>query len=538
MLITSKQSYLSTQLRNTHYASSFRVAMKLSRKTTILTVATFIGLVFIFLVIFDVILLNALTPIEQKTFGESLRKVRYILAALFVFCFVFCSMMLAVFRSVVLKRLALLGEKARQISRECDFSSRLTVTENNDELDDLAGAVNGMLESLEQTEYAFSESEKQYRTLFERAPESIFLIGLEGDETGRIVAVNKAAAELHGYTIEELHSMSIHDLNTPETNPVSRGVMARLLKGEWVTFEIWHVKKSGTRFPLEVHAGTVDLKGRKYVLGFDRDITSRKQAEEADHIYMDHIQLLNNELARHASQLAIANHELETFNYSVSHDMRGPLTRISGYCQLMLEDEPALGPQVREYINRVYESCNWLNEMIETMLRLSQLVRGEYTPGPVDLSGLVEKLVDEFKMSETVRKTEVVIAPGVTVVGDERLLKILMTNLLDNALKYTAYTDSPRIEFGVVNDGTEPVYFLGDNGAGFDMKDVDRLFRVFTRLHDPELFTGNGIGLATVQRIIARHGGRIWAEGEPQGGATFYFTLPSEELLTSPAYAP
>lgn len=511
--------------------------MNLSRKTVLLVFSALVGLVIILLVTLDVILLSTFTSLDQKALEESVQRFRYLFVILFVFCCLFFCIMVVLVRRGVLRRLASLSATVRQISTDRDISSRLTVTEHNDELDDLADTINGMLASLEQAELSLRESEQQYRTLFERAPESIFLIGLEGGDTGRIVALNRAAADLHGYAIEELQGMSIHDLNTPETNAIAPGMMARIFNGEWVTFEVWHVKKDGTRFPLEVHAGPVILKGKKYILGFDRDITVRKQAEEADHTYLQQIQLLNDELARHASDLAIANHEMETFNYSVSHDLRGPLTRISGYCQIMLDDEPDLPAQVREYVSRVYESSCWLNDMIDTMLTLSQLSRSELKPRMVDLTALAETLADDLRESEPGRRAEIIIAPDVTVVGDARLLKILMTNLFDNAWKYTAYTASPRIEFGVRNDGPIPVFFVNDNGVGFDMKDADRLFRVFTRLHDPEQFTGNGIGLATVQRIIARHGGRIWAEGEPQRGATFYFTLQPDEPPAVPAFA-
>ena len=384
---------------------------------------------------------------------------------------------------------------------------------------------------------ALQERQEQYRILFERAPDSILLIGTEGDEAGMIVAANKASASQHGYTVDELCGMSIRDLNTPETNEALADLMARIFSGQWITFEAWHFRKDGARFPLEVHAGPVRLNDKNFVIGFDRDITSRKLAEETDRMYMEQIRQLNTELARQANGLEAANSELEAFNYSVSHDLRGPLTRISGYSQLILEDEPALDSLVRSHISRIYESSCWLNEMIDAMLTLAQLARSEFQPQQVDLSAIVEDLATDFKATEPERQPKVVIAPGVTVVGDLRLLKILMTNLFSNAWKYTAYSASPRIEFGVLHNGPVPVFFISDTGAGFDMKDADRLFRVFTRLHDPGRFAGNGIGLATVQRIINRHGGRIRAEGEPQKGATFYFTLQPDNPAISGSFA-
>jgi len=473
---------------------------------------------------------------RRLLYQQGRASITYILAALCIAGFVFCCVMLFFVRGTVLKRLRMLSATVRQISSDRNISSRLKVTEHDDELDDLALTINGMLDSLEHAEDALREREEQYRILFERAPDSILLLGTEGDEAGRIIAANKASASQHGYAVDELCGMSIHDLNTPESNAVAADWMARIFDGQWITFEAWHFRKDGARFPLEVHAGPVRLNGKNYILGFDRDITSRKLAEETDHMYMEQISQLNTELARQANGLESANSELESFNYSVSHDLRGPLTRISGYSQLILEDASTLDPQVRTYVSRIYESSCWLNEMIDAMLKLAQLARSEFQPQQVNLSALVESLAVEFRATEPHRQPEVIIAPGVTVVGDLRLLKILMTNLFNNAWKYTAYSTSPRIEFGVLDDGPAPVFFISDTGAGFDMNDVDRLFRVFTRLHDPAQFAGSGIGLATVQRIINRHGGRIWAEGELQKGATFFFTLQPENPAVSPSF--
>lgn len=474
---------------------------------------------------------------RRLLYQQGKASITYILAALCIAGFVFCCVMLFFVRGTVLKRLGALSATVRQISNDRDISSRLKVTEHNDELDDLALSINGMLESLEHAEDALREREEQYRILFERAPDSILLIGTEGDEAGRIIAANKAAASQHGYAVDELCGMSIQELNTPETNEAAADWIARIFGGQWITFEAWHFRKDGTRFPLEVHAGPVRLNGKNYILGFDRDIASRKLAEETDRMYMEQIRQLNTELARQANGLEAANSELEAFNYSVSHDLRGPLTRISGYSQLILDDGATLDPQTLTYVSRIYESSCWLNEMIDAMLKLAQLARSEFQPQQVDLSAIVEGLAIDFRTTEPERQPEVIIAPGVTAVGDLRLLKILMTNLFNNAWKYTAYSASPRIEFGVLNNGPVPVFFISDTGAGFSMKDVDRLFRVFTRLHDPGQFAGNGIGLATVQRIVNRHGGRIWAEGEPQQGATFYFTLQSDNPTVANSFA-
>ncbi len=383
-----------------------------------------------------------------------------------------------------------------------------------------------MLESLESAETRIQESEERYRILFERAPDSIFIIGVEGDESGRIVAANQAAADQHGYTVDELCRLFIYDLNSAETNKIAEGLAAKVIAGEWVTAEIWHCKKDGDQFPLEIHAGLILIGGKKYILGFDRDITQRKITEERDHLHLEQIRLLNDELNRRARDLAAVNNELEAFNYSVSHDMHGPLTRISSYCQLLLEDDSNLEPETRTYIASIYEAGTWLNDMVDALLHLSQLTRVEIVSGNVDLSSMAEAVLKELTLEYPDRSVVTRIEPDVVVAGDSKLLKMAMVNLLNNAWKYSSENSEALIEFGVDRTESGSIYYIRDNGIGFDMKDVDKLFNVFTRLHDSSRFEGTGIGLATVQRIISRHGGRIWAEAEPGIGATFYFSLP------------
>jgi PAS domain S-box-containing protein len=464
---------------------------------------------------------------QRSLMDQGKSAIFYIMLVLFISGTVLCTVMLLFIRGTVLKRLASLSSTVGDISRSGDVTSRLTI-KGEDELEDLAGSINSMLASLESAETALRESEERYRMLFERAPDAIIILGMDGDEAGRVMAANQAAAEQHGYTIEEMCARTIYDLNTDETNRIAGSIFEQLARGEWITAEFWHKRKDGSRFPIEVHAGPIKMNGRNYVLGFDRDITSRKLAEEADHIYIAHIDQLNRELNLKADELAAANSELESFNYSVSHDLRGPLTRISGYCQLMLEDEADAAPRLRTYVSRINGSSIWLNDMIDTMLNLSRLSRVKMTYAPVDLTGLVDEVLQELFLAEPERKVETVVARDVMANGDPVLLKILVTNLVGNAWKYSSRTMDARIEFGVIEKGPVPVYFVRDNGAGFDMKNAEKLFRVFTRLHDQSQFSGSGIGLATALRIITRHGGRIWAEGEIGAGATFYFTLAAD----------
>ena len=462
---------------------------------------------------------------ERLLYNQGKASIIYVLTALFVAGGVFCCVMLFFIRETILKRLETLTQKVSKISTEGYISGRLPVSGRQDELNALAVSINSMLDSLENAEKDVRESEERYHMLFDRAPDSIIIIGVEGDDAGRVIAANQAAADQHGYTVDEICQLQIYDLNTAETNSKAADIAADIVAGEWVTAEVWHLKKDGTQFPIEIHAGLIKIAGKKYILGFDRDITQRKLTEETDRMHLEQVRLLNDELSRKAIELAAANNELETFNYSVSHDMRGPLTRISGYCQLLLDDDSTLDPDAREYVTRIYESETWLNEMIDALLQLAQLTRVEIVSGRVDLSAIAEEVLRELTLENPDRPVRIRIVPNVVVSGDSRLLKMVMINLLGNAWKYSSLKKDALIEFSVEQTETGPVYAVRDNGDGFDMKDAGKLFRVFTRLHAASQFAGTGIGLATVQRIIFRHGGRIWAEAQPGVGATFFFTL-------------
>jgi len=248
------------------------------------------------------------------------------------------------------------------------------------------------------------------------------------------------------------------------------------------------------------------------------------EIDHADSLHVQEFRNLNSELTRKAHELAAVNRELEAFNYSVSHDMRSPLRRISGYCELLLETQ-IMTPDVKEYLTRIYESSCWLDDMVDAMLELSQLTRADFNAERVDLSSIASELIEELMMAEPGRVVEINLQREVIAEGDFKLLKILMSNLIGNAWKYTAGREKTCIEFGVQQVDKDTVYFIRDNGIGFEMKNALKLFRVFTRLNTASQFPGNGIGLATVQRVVFRHGGRVWAEGQPGCGAAFFFTL-------------
>jgi len=234
----------------------------------------------------------------------------------------------------------------------------------------------------------------------------------------------------------------------------------------------------------------------------------------------------HEDLKQHATELAAVNKELEAFNYSVSHDLRSPLRSINGFSQALLEDyADKLDAQGKDYLQRVRAASQNMAQLIDDLLNLSRITRSKIRHGTVNLSVLAQAVTAELKKMEPERQVEFVIAGRLMVKGDERLLKIVLENLLGNAWKFTGNNPKAKIEFGVTQVDGRSAYFVRDNGAGFDMAYANKLFGAFQRLHAPSEFPGSGIGLATVQRIIHRHGGQVWAEGTVGQGATFYFTL-------------
>ncbi len=243
-----------------------------------------------------------------------------------------------------------------------------------------------------------------------------------------------------------------------------------------------------------------------------KDITDRKQLEE--------------DLKRKTVELEALNKELESFSYSVSHDLRAPLRSIDGFSQALLEDYAEnLNTQGKDYLQRVRIATQRMAEIIDALLELSRVIRSEIRLKQVDLSEMAQKIVTELQERQPERQVNFTITPGLIVTGDSRLLQLVLENLLGNAWKFTGKQQHAKIEFGVTKPKGKRVYFVRDNGAGFDKAYADKLFSAFRRLHSADEFSGIGIGLATVKRIIHRHGGRVWAEGEVGKGATFFFTL-------------
>jgi len=390
---------------------------------------------------------------------------------------------------------------------------------------ELIGAVVTFIDITErrQAEAALEESEIKHYSLFENANDAIYLID---PVTAGILDCNKKAAELDGYSIDELKQMTVMELHPEgERDALPENFRDVLERGSASGISgMHHRRKDGAQVPIEVNATIIEVGGKKINLSIVRDITERRRAEAELERHREHLEELVEE---RTNELTAVNRELETFAYSVSHDLRAPLRSINGFSQALTEDyAQGLDAQGRDYLARVIEASRRMGELIDDLLTLSRITRSEMHQEAVDLSTLAGEVMAQLREHQPGRRVEAVITPGMAVRADRRLLRVVLENLLGNAWKFTGNCAEARIECGCESIDGEPVYFVRDNGAGFDMAYVDKLFGAFQRLHSVDEFEGTGIGLATVQRVIHRHGGRVWAEGAVNQGATIYFSLP------------
>jgi len=344
------------------------------------------------------------------------------------------------------------------------------------------------------------------------------------DQDLRVVTVSRSFYEFFKVKPEETVGQLIYDLGNKQWDiPKLRELLETILpqKATFDNYEVEHDFATIGRRIMLLNARQIQrVSGKeRIILLAIEDITERKLAEVE-------IKKLYEELKHKITQLEAANKELESFSYSVSHDLRAPLRSIDGFSQVLLEDYAnKLEGEGREALQRVRNGAQRMAQLIDDLLKLSSMTRWELRREMIDLSAMVKAVLKELQETEPERQVDCVIAEGVIANGDGRLLRVVLENLLGNAWKFTCKLSQARIEFGIIQCDGQTSYFVRDNGVGFDMAYSDKLFGAFQRLHGMEEFPGTGIGLATVQRIIHRHGGRVWAEGEVEKGATFYFTL-------------
>jgi PAS domain S-box-containing protein len=347
---------------------------------------------------------------------------------------------------------------------------------------------------------------------------------ISADSRGLVVYFNKAAERIFGYSAADMLHQPLPRLMPSRFRAAHEQGLKRFVEGGAGhiidrTVELAGTRKNGEEFPLELSLSTWKIGEEIFFTALMRDITQRRQNEE-------HIQQLNRDLEQRAVELGAINRELEAFSYSVSHDLRAPLRAIDGFSQILLEDHAgSLNAEGCDSLQRVRTAARRMGSLIDDLLNLSRVTRAELKPEQVDLSAIARDIVQELRGQDPERDTEFTVTTDVRVHGDPRLLRIALQNLFDNAWKFTRARPGARIVFGVTRHADKPTYFVRDSGVGFDMAYAGKLFGAFQRLHDAREFPGTGIGLATVQRVIHRHGGRIWAESAVEQGATFYFTL-------------
>jgi PAS domain S-box-containing protein len=339
---------------------------------------------------------------------------------------------------------------------------------------------------------------------------------------GAIEYWNHGAEELYGFRREEAVGRISHEL-LHTGHPLGMAHVEELLAqdGRW-RGELTHTI-NGRKIIVDSLMTLVDVDGRKTVLEVKRDITEEKRAQEE-------IRQLNRELEQRVKdrtiQLQASNLELEAFAYSVSHDLRAPLRGINGWSLALLEDYGStFDRNAHQYLDRVRAETQRMGLLIDDLLKLSRLTRVQMQPESVDLTALARAIAGRLREAEPSRSMDFVIQDGLAAGGDSRLLEIVLSNLLSNAVKFTGLQALARIEFGQTRHPDKTAFFVRDNGVGFDMAHANMLFGAFQRLHRSAEFPGTGIGLATAQRVLRRHGGRIWADAQPHQGATFYFTI-------------
>jgi PAS domain S-box-containing protein len=401
-----------------------------------------------------------------------------------------------------------------------DGAARVPFPEGSqDQAARVAAAVNLLLDRLAAHSVEAQAARDRFQKAFWASPAALTITALP---EGRWIEVNDALAKMTGYAPEELIGRTSAELGLVDADERAKILQAIREQGRVRDVEIQMRSKTGRIVDTLVSVERIELDGRPCALTIQNDITELKDA-------LREVKRLNLDLERGRTAVEAANKELEAFSYSVAHDLRAPLRSIDGFSKIILDGQgERLDDEGRKHLGYVRDAAQQMARLIDDLLALSRVTRGDMRRRPVDLSAAAREAVGRLVRRNPDRKVEIAIAEGVTGNGDPQLLAVALDNLLGNAWKFTGKRRDARIEFGTVMRDGAAACFVRDNGAGFDMAYAGKLFGVFQRLHAPEEFEGTGIGLATVQRVIRRHGGQVWGEGQVGRGATFFFTLGGE----------
>jgi PAS domain S-box-containing protein len=369
------------------------------------------------------------------------------------------------------------------------------------------------------TEYKWADEELlESETKFRRVTEAAFG-GIAVTEKGKFIDVSDQFAVLFGYRQNELIGMYAADLIASE----ARGeTVEKIFSGYDKPYESLCLRKDGSTFPVEVCGKNYYSQGRELRVTAIRDITQRKIAEEE-------AKKLDRELEQKVLELTEVNRELDAFNYTVSHDLKAPLVIIGGFINRFLKKQgDNLNAKEKDMLNAIQEHTQKMERLIKDLLAFSRVGRQKIKPTEIDIGNLVTTVLDELEPLSEGRMIKYDIKTLPAAHGDQTLIKQVFINLLSNAIKFTTNKKTAIIEVGCLTEENENVYCVKDNGMGFNSQDSDKLFTVFQKLHGIEELEGSGVGLSIVQRIVKRHGGRVWAEGKVNEGASFYFSLPNK----------
>jgi PAS domain S-box-containing protein len=375
---------------------------------------------------------------------------------------------------------------------------------------------------------ALRESNERYRLLFESVAEGVYGV----DRSGRCMFVNPAALNMLGYGhSEQLIGKEIHPLihhTRPNGSPCDKKE-CRIYRAfredrDFHADNEWFWRKDGSHFEAEYRSHPIRKDG--VVVGSVAtfmDISERRKAEQQLQNYREHLEEM---VAQRTAALEASYQELESFSYSIAHDLRTPLRSITSFSQILQEEAgPKLTQQEHQDLQRIVKAGKYMAQLIDDILELARISRSEFHIETVNLSGIAEKVSERLQQLDPQRSVQVDIEQGLTCSGDNQLLRIVLENLMENAWKYSANRSDARIEFGMMEQDNDKVFCVRDNGVGFDMQYADKLFKPFQRLHPAGDYEGTGIGLASVLSAVQRHNGKVWAESKPGEGATFYFTL-------------
>ncbi len=420
-----------------------------------------------------------------------------------------------------------LAQAANEIANSKDYSTRLSIS-NKDEIGFLYSSFNYFLEKIEHSNKIIIDNEKRLQGLIDIVGSGIISI----NASHKIIQFNIRAEEIFGYPVEQILGKDLNILlpdifrerHTRHLNNYSKHGTTQQAIGR--SGKIFGLRADGKIFPIDASISRLEHNGEVILTVSIEDVSWRVEVEKELKEYQDHLEELVKE---RTAALETSNRELEAYSYSIAHDLRTPLRGIISFSQVLIDDAcDKLNDDERDSLNRIIKAGSRMSNLIEDILKLSRISRSKLKRVKIDLSSLAMEVFDEVIIGEPEVEREICIEDGLHTYADERLTRVLLQNLIENAVKFSRKTKLPRIEVSKTQIGGQYFFYVKDNGVGIDMTYGNKLFKIFETLQSRDEYEGTGIGLVSTQRIVSRHGGKIWAESENQQGAILYFSLEAE----------